>query len=186
MFPDSDCQQIQSQLSEYLDNALPARQMLAVEKHLSLCAACAEETRQLQQTVKLVRAAPRLDTSDAFMAKLHARLDGLEPEAVPASSLLGGLRDAWAGLWRGVNARRIPALGLGVGLAAALGAILFVPRPAAERSSVPPIVVAETLQRNVALAASNPFEDPVAANLEARAALSDSPVEGNTGDSNYP
>src|SRR5689334_10342091 len=84
-----ECAQVQALLSDYLENTLSARQTLEVESHLTACADCTEASRQMQATVALLRAAPRHDTADDFMARLHARLDTLEPQPVRNSSSLG-------------------------------------------------------------------------------------------------
>lgn len=176
------CQNVQGVLSEYIDNLLPARQMLEVEKHLTQCRDCAEARSQLQATIKLLQTAERFDTSNDFMAKLHARLDSVEPSIIapsPKRTLsvwLEGLREAFQG-------RRAPALGLGFSLAA-LAFIALTQQPAAFHAApvpkpapvVPVASISEPLRQNVALTASNPFDDPLAANLEARSAIKESDV----------
>src|SRR5579871_6843075 len=111
---DKVCQETQSLLSDYIDNTLSARQVWAVEKHLTLCADCAAVMHQMQTTVELLRSADRFDTGDDFMARLHARLDGLEPEPMRKPSPIMALRDWLAGARAGLQARRIPALSLGM------------------------------------------------------------------------
>src|SRR5579871_131359 len=87
------CREVQELLSDYLDNTLAARQVWEVEKHLAACADCARASRELQATIQVLHAAEQYDTGDAFMAKLHARLDGLDPEPTSHRPTLTVLRD---------------------------------------------------------------------------------------------
>lgn len=183
----SECRQAQSLLSEYTDNTLSARQALDVEKHLTDCAACAAHARELRATVNLLQNVERFDTEEDFMAKLHARLDGLEPEAAHSRLSLAALRDWLAGMRDSLRAVRVPALSMGVAVTALFALFVFqrTAQPPADKLGGPATasempIAAETLHRNVALAASNPFEDPVAANLAAHAALRDNGVASET------
>jgi anti-sigma factor RsiW len=188
----SVCRDVQTLLSDYVDNTLSARQVWEVEKHLADCADCAETARQLQATVRLLRATERLDTADDFMAKLHARLDGLEPEPAPSRFGLGALFDGLRGLREAVQRHRVPAFGLGIS-AAALTAVLVFSRSGVTTTDSGPVLpptlprlagqlpnAGDSLKRNVALVASNPFDDPVAANLEAHSELSDAGTPAET------
>jgi anti-sigma factor RsiW len=185
----SVCRDVQTQLSDYVDNTLSARQVWEVEKHLASCPDCAETARQMQATVRLLRATERLDTGDDFMAKLHARLDGLEPEPAPSRLGLGALYD---GLREAVQRYRVPAFGLGIS-AAALATVLVFSRSGVTTTDSAPVLpptlprlagqspnAGDSLKRNVALVASNPFDDPVAANLEAHSELSDAGAPAET------
>lgn len=181
--PDTDaiCAQVQALLPEYNENALATRQAWEVEKHLTTCAACSEVSRQLQATVELLHARPHLDTSDDFMARLHAQLDTLEPNRSWKTTLQGWLVDAHQTL----SVRRWPALGVGVALASVVGAAFVVTRPTvnppvppvmnsfAEQTQIAPITAQRNEQQHVALTASNPFDDPVAAHLEAQSSDND-------------
>src|SRR5215467_7538065 len=82
-----DCGKVQAFLSDYVDNALSAREVWEVEKHLAACPECAAQAREQQATVHLLHTMERHDTSTDFMARLHARLDGLEPPQVRVHSL---------------------------------------------------------------------------------------------------
>ena len=179
----SECHEVQTLLSEYVENTLSARDTWSVEKHLTECGDCAAQTRELQATVTLLRNSVCLDTADDFMAKLHARLDGLEPEAARPRAPLAALRDWLAGATQTLRAARVPALSLGVATTALI-AVLLVPRTQSiqeggtrsssgldTKGTVSAPIASQTLRRNVALAASNPFDDPVAANLAAHAVM---------------
>jgi hypothetical protein len=132
--------------------------------------------------VSLLRAAEQRDTSDDFMARLHARLDTLEPEAARAPSLFERLREGMSAFTGTLRGYRAPAFG--VSLAALVLVTVFLSRrpdvPSTPSNTAPAVtevaekqVPTETLRQNVAIAASNPFEDPVAATLDAQAASSE-------------
>lgn len=181
----ADCRPAHSLLSDYVDNTLSARQALEVEKHLSVCPECALLTRELRAMVNLLHISERSDTSDDFMAKLHARLDGLEPEAARPRFSVAAVRDWFAGLRVSLRAIHVPALSMGVAGTALIAFLVFqrAPQPDATVKVVPVVtdtLTEETLHRNVALAASNPFEDPAAANLAAHAALKENSVATET------
>ncbi len=182
-YPESGlCQNVRSLLSEYQENALSARQTWEVEKHLATCPDCATESRQLQATVQLLREAPRRDTGDDFMARLHARLDEAAETSAPRPTWRQAAQDWLAGTRALLTPRRMaPALGLSLAAATLTGIVVFN-RPAATTSLSLPVgassaahsaavAASEPLEKNVALAASNPFDDPVAAHLEAHSAL---------------
>jgi anti-sigma factor RsiW len=161
---EAGCRNVQELLSDYLENTLAARQALEVEKHLAGCAECASLAREMRATIHLLRNAETYDTGDDFMARLHARLDGLEPEPARRRTALVALRDWLEGFRQNLNARRVPALSVGLAMAA-LVAIVIVqrPMPATENPPTHPAIPAAPLQHNVALTASNPFDDPYAA-----------------------
>ena len=171
------CHATREQLSAYLDNTLSARSVWDVEKHLTACPDCAEVSRQMQATVQLLRSVERLDTSDDFMAKLHARLDETEPE--PArNSLADWMRDAAANLRASFTLRRVPGFGLGMAAAGIAAFAVFTHLPAPVGPDAPLAVtvpasasgvgsaVHESLQRNVALTANDPLGDVAAEYLE--------------------
>ncbi len=185
------CRLTQSCLSEYVDNTLSAHQVWEVEKHLTLCTECSEAARNMQATVQLLHDAVRFDTGDDFMAKLHARLDGLEPDAMlaPKRSLVTWAQDLFERVRIDLTSYRIPVLNFGVATAGmgAMVVLALVWRPASE---VPQIggggninnniavtrTMHEDLQRNLALTASDPLGDVAAENLR----ITDSNAGGNT------
>ncbi len=171
---DRACQSIEALLPQYIENLLAARTMLEVESHLTRCRTCSQQCRQLEATVNLLQSMDRLETSDDFMAKLHAKLDTVVPETGLHLSFFASLREM---VYRLQQARTVPILSASMTMAGVIAfAILYhpmplrtVPVPAAAK-----IGVEQPLQRNVALAAVNPFDDPAAANLEAHSAIQDS------------
>jgi hypothetical protein len=170
-----ECDAISALLSEYADNTLSGRQVWAVESHLVGCRVCTEDCENLKKTVTLIREAPRFDTSNDFMARIHARLDSLEPEAFVKPSPLQTL---WEGLVALRASRRVPVVGLGVAMVALFSFALLrpahAPKPAQIVAAEARALVSEPLRQSVALATRDPFEDPAAANLEANAVLNES------------
>jgi len=123
---ESRCGEFRRMLSEYIDNTLPANRAWAVEKHLTSCGACAAAVRELRATVDLLHAAPRYDTSDQFMATLHARLDTVERGAAARPPFWLAVRRWFANAEGGPN--RVPALSLGL-------AVTGQQRPAASQQA---------------------------------------------------
>ncbi len=162
-------------LSCYIDNTLSAREVWEVEKHLALCADCNALAQQMQATVQILHSADCYDTGDDFMAKLHARLDTLEPEPARGFSLRAAMQDWLSGMSAVVRTWRLPALTVGF---AAATLLLFVRSNTPVVPVTPPIATAERavdLSRQVAFTASNPFDDPVATKAE---------VDGSSGPAN--
>ncbi len=174
-----ECQNTRALLSDYMENTLSGRAAWSVEKHLTACALCARYLREMQTTVSLLQTMPRRDTSDDFMARLHARLDTVEPQAESSLARLTGWRERLADCGAALRGPRVPALSLSlsaVALAAALAVNQWMPgaRPSdtlpASKSAAVPAASAQTLNHHVALSASSPFDDPAAANLESQPA----------------
>jgi anti-sigma factor RsiW len=168
------CKTAQALLSDYIDNALSARQTWDVEKHLSACPDCAAQLQQMQITVETLRSTPRYDTADNFMAKLHARLDGLEPEMARTPALSTRLRDWVAGVQETLRRRSAPALGMALAVSCA-AALLIVPQ-LSDNGAKPAIMQQEAvksivqpmqaeLDRHVADVANDPLGDVAAAKL---------------------
>ena len=172
---DANCRSTWSRLSDYADNSLSARERWEVEKHLAACADCAKLAHRTTQTIQILRSAETLDTSDNFMAQLHAKLDSLGP--VPARRTAGTVVREWLDEVRArLNFRALPTLSVGMA-SFILAALLFSPRHGAipvVSTVATEMVSQEALDRHVAVTASNPFDDPVAAKLEADSGISDS------------
>jgi anti-sigma factor RsiW len=167
------CRKTGLTLSDYLDNTLSAREMWEVEKHLAECAACSLLAEHTRQTVQVLRSADTLDAGDMFMAKLHARLDNLGP--VPTRRSFGTvLREWFYDIRQQVNTRPIPTLSVGMA-SFIVAALLFSGKPGAVTAINPAatqmVASQEALDRHVAVTASDPFDDPVAAKLEAESGV---------------
>lgn len=156
-----NCTIIQPLLSEYIDNALSARDTWEVDKHLTDCNACALLLNEMRETVQALALAPRYEVSDDFMASLQSRLATLQPEPP---------RRAWfASLQEFLRPRRMHAWGAAAATCA-LAIIMLVPRlsPPIEPGPVPPPppgIIQTAQHQSVSLAASNPLGDPAAAAL---------------------
>ena len=162
-FETQDCANFAPMLPEYQENTLSARQVWDLEKHLSLCKDCTELSRQMSATVALLHEAPRRDTADDFMAKLHARLDHVEQETRQSHSMWDAFREMSAGMSNSLMRYRVPALSMG--LAASLLALAIVTThkqeiPTTVKSSSK--IVASAQKHSIS---DNPFQDIVAENL---------------------
>jgi hypothetical protein len=106
------------------------------------------------------------------MAKLHARLDGLDPEPARRRAPTAALRDGLAALREWLSIRRIPALGLSVATAGAI-ALVILTQPAAVRQ-VPvnpplPAVSQQVIEQQLAASANDPLADAAAEKLTVHA-----------------
>jgi anti-sigma factor RsiW len=175
------CRSTQSKLSEYVDSTLSARDMWEVEKHLADCAECSLVAHRTREMVNVLHNAATYDAGDEFMAKLHARLDTLGP--VPAHRTpIAAAREWILDMRQRLNARPIPALSLGMA-SFILAALLFGGKPGAitvVNSNTTERVSQEALDRHVAVTASDPFDDPVAAKLEADSNGTDTGIHSGT------
>jgi len=202
----SGCRSVEPLLADYLENALSAREIWEVEKHLTACPACTQLSQQMQATVQILRTADRYDTGDDFMAKLHARLDEVEPMRDTAQNSLGTrqgmgvfgvqgrslrerVQNGMDNLRSGMRSWHLPALATGLA-AATLLLVVHGNTPVTPSKVVPPTIIARTppsedLSRQVALVASNPFDDPVAAKAEVDGANGENHTENNGATANF-
>jgi len=81
----TDCSEIKSLLSEYLDDALDDKAKALVDEHLHTCAACREELDSLKALVKDIGSLESVKAPADFLAQLHKRM---EPR-----SRLSGMRE---------------------------------------------------------------------------------------------
>ena len=189
----TECNKIQPQLGQYMENALSAREMWSLEKHLTNCSECSRILQEMQMTVSLLHSTPRLDTSNDFMAKLHARLDGFEPEITRPSSLAEVTRDWLMGVFQAFQRQRAPAMSLGMALTLCFAMLIVTRQPKtidaigtdALNSNQVSIQKQATLEeenhavagRDIALTASNSFDDPAAMNLRTHSELNEKQSE---------
>src|SRR5947207_456931 len=75
-----DCRTAQPLLSEYIDNALSARQTWDLDRHLGLCHECTRLLNELRRTTELTANAPLFEVSADFMARLQSKLANVEPK----------------------------------------------------------------------------------------------------------
>ena len=169
------CNAVQKLLGSYVDNTLSGRDVWEVERHLAACSECASVLELTRRTISALHSAQQLDTSNDFMANLHGRLDSLGE--------VGGKRSPGTFIQDMLEAMRGPLVvnplrTFSVSAAAIGAAVLLFTLPGALRTSTPAVSVGEAisqenLDRHVAVTASNPFDDPVAAKLEAESTVPD-------------
>lgn len=166
----SECRLVEPKLSDYMENALSAREVWEVEKHLTACPECSRLSQQMQATVQVLRSADRYDTADDFMAKLHARLDEVAPEPTRGWSLRDMAQNCLSSVQAGMRTLHVPALTAGFAAAALVllvhGNLAIIPAPPELPPTAASAAAGEDLSRQVAFTASNPFDDPVAAKAE--------------------
>jgi hypothetical protein len=101
------------------------------------------------------------------MARLHERLDTVDPSLAAGESPWERLR-AWVfGVDRSLYSNRVSVLGLGI---AAAAAVLFfgINRPDSPAIAPPAPAASDSVHMSIASSASSPFSDPAADNLEFR------------------
>ena len=75
-----NCDEIQAQLSEYLDRSLGAAPMALVEEHLAACPPCREETELLSETIGQVAALPSVEPPLGFTQRVMAHVREIKPQ----------------------------------------------------------------------------------------------------------
>jgi Putative zinc-finger/Predicted integral membrane protein (DUF2275) len=75
-----NCDEIQAQLSEYLERSLGAVPMALVEEHLAACPPCREETELLSETIGQVAALPAVEPPPGFTQRVMAHVREIEPQ----------------------------------------------------------------------------------------------------------
>ena len=75
-----NCDEIQAQLSEYLDRSLGAAPMALVEEHLAACPPCREETELLSEAIGQVAALPSVEPPLGFTQRVMAYVREIEPQ----------------------------------------------------------------------------------------------------------
>jgi hypothetical protein len=71
----TDCSEIRNLLSEYMDDALDAKDKALADEHLRTCPACREELESLQSLVKELGAIPSVKAPSDFLDQLHKRME---------------------------------------------------------------------------------------------------------------
>lgn len=167
-----NCRKAESLLSEYIDNALSARETWEVEKHLGLCNACTRLLNETRRTVNLLADAPRSEVSTDFVANLQARIANIEQE--PARrAWVESLRELFRPRVRPVWGAAMAACGL-VAVFVIQNISVHTPDPIAPNAATP-LVQAARMQ-SIALAATDPFGDTAAASVAASAGSSSQPA----------
>jgi hypothetical protein len=74
-----DCRQFRNKHVAFVDDLLPAVEMDALQRHLTVCSRCSRQDTAVRRSLMLVRSLPPIEPSPEFMAKLNHRLQHLEP-----------------------------------------------------------------------------------------------------------
>jgi hypothetical protein len=75
-----NCQEVQGQLSDYVDLSVSAAQSLLVEEHLAVCPPCREEAELLGQSIREVAALPWVDTPLGFTQRVMSHVREVETQ----------------------------------------------------------------------------------------------------------
>lgn len=100
-----DCRHFRNQHLAFLDDSLPDAELVAMQRHLTECEACARHDTAVRRGLLLFRNLPPIEPSENFAARLAARLEQARREvalqrraAGGAASLGGGHHRAGPGL----------------------------------------------------------------------------------------
>jgi len=80
------CRDVSEMTTDYLEDALPWRQRLAMRWHLRICDLCRRHLRQVRQTIKLLHMLPPVPVPSALEDRLVAEAagTGLPPDPAPS------------------------------------------------------------------------------------------------------
>jgi hypothetical protein len=76
-----DCREFRNKHVAFVDDLLPAFEMDAMLRHVSVCPACSRQDTRIRRSLMLVRNLPPIETSPDFFVKLNARLAEMGPGA---------------------------------------------------------------------------------------------------------
>jgi hypothetical protein len=69
-----NCKEVDERLSDYLDGTLGEAPLREVEAHLSSCARCLENSKELSKTINAVGSLPEVDVPPGFSERVMARV----------------------------------------------------------------------------------------------------------------
>jgi putative zinc finger protein len=75
-----NCQEVQLQISGYLEKSLDAIRMKSIETHLSSCPFCRAEVHALSDCIRLVAELPAVEPPPGFTERVMAHARAIEPE----------------------------------------------------------------------------------------------------------
>lgn len=87
-----NCQEVQLQLSGYLEKSLDAIRMKGIETHLASCPSCRAESRSLSECIALVGALPEVPPPPGFAQRVMAHAREIELEVPLWQRLLAAFR----------------------------------------------------------------------------------------------
>jgi len=169
----SECERVQSLLSERQDGILSARRAFDVERHLASCRECTQVCRDLATVVELMHAASRRQPNNDFTLRLDERLQAIGDIRPPsfAVRISGWLHASMLSL----RVHRFQTVGAAACalMLVALGAVRY--NSALEMQTEPIMVEARAeisvpLAQHAAVAADDPFADSVADTLKSHVA----------------
>src|SRR5215467_13435655 len=73
-----NCEEVQAQLSDYLEKTLSAADLNIIEAHLSACAPCRMETDYLSECIHQVASLPMVDPPVGFTQRVMARVHEID------------------------------------------------------------------------------------------------------------
>jgi hypothetical protein len=76
-----DCREFRNKHVAFVDDLLPAIEMDAMQRHVSVCPGCSRQDISIRRSLMIVRNLPPIEASPDFFNKLNARLAELGPEA---------------------------------------------------------------------------------------------------------
>lgn len=85
-----DCRAFHHHHLAFVDDTLPAVDMVAMQAHLGECEACAAHDALVRRSLMLLRNLPPIEPSPGFTARLNARLQAMGPVDVVGASRLHG------------------------------------------------------------------------------------------------
>lgn len=88
-----NCQEIQDDLSSYIDKALPEKEMMLIEEHLSRCPRCQKEYEALKVTVNMISSLGEIIPPAGFRRELRKKLENAAPKQEEKSGQ--GLIHTW-------------------------------------------------------------------------------------------
>src|SRR5436305_5415684 len=74
-----DCREFRNNHVAFVDDVLPAVEMTAMQRHLTVCACCSRHNTAIRRSLLLVHNLPPIEPSPEFMSRLNARLEQLGP-----------------------------------------------------------------------------------------------------------
>src|SRR5438876_1626309 len=166
-----NCRQVQPRIADFSVGLMRAGEMRQVEEHLTACAACGREWRELQAVLALVERHGSREPPPHLWNGVYNRIT-----AEPAPAVQG----FWERLLAAPS-RLVAGTATGLAAAALLAGLYFFPLPAGSlrggRIAQPPFAAqtAKAVEQHAMLAGSEPFADTVG--LEAYARMVNSPAD---------
>ena len=88
-----NCQEIQDDLSSYIDKALPEKELRLIEEHLSRCPQCQEEYEALKETINMISSLEEIIPPASFRRELRQKLERTAQQQEKSSAQ--GLIHSW-------------------------------------------------------------------------------------------